>query len=149
MELEFAFELRVEVSAIQVMGDTHRGNRRMIPITGGTFEGPNIKGRVQPGGYDWQVIRTDGVAELDARYVLVTDDGTLITIVNQGLRRGPTEVMKRLAEGQEVNPSEYYFRSIPVFETAHPDYIWMTQSIFVATGIRKPDKVLIQVYRVK
>ena len=93
MELEFAFELSVEVSAIQVMGDTHRGNRRMIPITGGTFEGPEIKGNVQAGGYDWQVIRPDGVAELDARYVLVTEDGALITIVNQGLRRGPAEVM--------------------------------------------------------
>lgn len=148
MELEFAFELRVEVSAIQVMGDTPKGNRRMIPITGGTFEGKNIKGTVQPGGYDWQIIRTDGVAELDARYVLVTDDGALITIVNQGLRHGAPEVMKRLAEGKDVNPSEYYFRSIPVFETVDPKYVWLTRSVFVATGVRKPDKVLIQVYRV-
>lgn len=148
MELEFAFELRVEVADIQFMGDTHRGNRRMIPITGGTFEGPTIKGKIQAGGYDWQVIRTDGVAELDARYVLETEDGALITIVNQGLRRGPAEVMKRLSEGKEVNPSEYYFRSIPVFETADPKYLWLTQSVFVATGIRKPDKVLIQVYKV-
>lgn len=148
MELEFAFELRVEVADIQFMGDTHRGNRRMIPITGGTFEGPTIKGEIQAGGYDWQVIRTDGVAELDARYVLETEDGALITIVNQGLRRGPAEVMKRLSEGKEVNPSEYYFRSIPVFETADPKYLWLTQSVFVATGIRKPDKVLIQVYKV-
>lgn len=148
MELEFAFELKVEVSAIQVMGDTPKGNRRMIPITGGTFEGPRIKGKIQSGGYDWQVIRTDGVAELDARYVLETDDGVLITIVNQGLRRGAADVMKRLSEGKDVNPSEYYFRSIPIFETADPRYAWLTQSIFVATGIRKPDKVLIQVYKV-
>lgn len=148
MELEFAFELRVEVSAIQVMGDTPKGNRRMIPITGGTFEGPRIKGKIQSGGYDWQVIRTDGVAELDARYVLKTDDGVLIAIVNQGLRRGAADVMKRLAEGKDVNPSEYYFRSIPIFETADPRYAWLTQSVFVATGIRKPDKVLIQVYKV-
>lgn len=148
MELEFAFELRVEVASIQFMGDTHRGNRRMIPITGGTFEGPTIKGTIQAGGYDWQVIRTDGVAELDARYVLQTDDGALITIVNQGLRRGPAEVMKRLSEGKEVDPSEYYFRSIPVFETADPKYVWLSQSVFVATGIRKPDKVLIQVYKI-
>jgi hypothetical protein len=148
MELEFAFELSVKVSAIQVMGDTHRGNRRMIPITGGTFEGPEIKGKVQAGGYDWQVIRPDGVAELDARYVLVTEDGVLITIVNQGLRRGPAEVMKRLSEGKDVDPSEYYFRSIPIFETADPKYAWLSQSVFVATGVRKPDKVLIQVYKV-
>lgn len=148
MELEFAFELRVEVSAIQVMGDTPKGNRRMIPITGGTFEGKNIRGKVQPGGYDWQIIRTDGVAELDARYVLVTDDGVLITIVNQGLRHGAPEVMQRLAQGKDVNPSEYYFRSIPVFETVDPKYTWLTRSVFVATGVRKPDKVLIQVYRV-
>jgi hypothetical protein len=148
MELEFAFELRVEVSAIQVMGDTPKGNRRMIPITGGTFEGPRIQGKIQPGGYDWQIIRTDGVAELDARYVLETSEVVLITIVNQGLRRGAADVMKRLAEGKDVNPSEYYFRSIPIFETADPRYAWLTQSVFVATGIRKPDKVLIQVYKV-
>jgi hypothetical protein len=148
MELEFAFELRVEVSAIQVMGDTPKGNRRMIPITGGTFEGPKIKGTIQAGGYDWQVIRIDGVAELDAHYVLETNDDVLITIVNQGLRRGSPDVMKRLSEGKDVNPSEYYFRSIPVFETADPKYAWLTQSVFVATGIRKPDKVLIQVYKI-
>lgn len=148
MELKFAFELRVEVAEIQVLGDTPKGNRRMIPIKGGTFEGAKIKGTIQAGGYDWQLIRTDEVAEVDARYVLKTDDGVLITIVNQGLRRGPAAVMKRLAAGEEVLPSQYYFRSIPVFETADPRYAWLTKSVFVATGVRKPDKVLIQVYEV-
>ncbi len=148
MELKFAFELRVEVGAIQTVGEIPKGSRRVIAIKGGTFEGEKIKGEIQQGGYDWQLIRADEVAEVDARYVLKTHDGALITIVNQGLRRGPAAVMQRLAAGEEVLPSQYYFRSIPVFETADPRYAWLTQSVFVATGIRKPDKVLIQVYEV-
>jgi hypothetical protein len=144
---EFAFELRVEVDAIQELGQTVKGIRRIVPITGGTFEGPAISGEVVAGGYDWQTGRSDGVTEVEARYLLKTDDGSLITIVNQGMRHGPAEVMQRLAKGEFVNPSAYYFRSIPVFETADTRYNWLTQSIFIATGIRLPDQVLIRVYK--
>ena len=112
-KLEFAFEIKIKVAQAMEVGVTPQGTRRIIPITGGSFEGPTIKGTVVPGGYDWQIIRTDGVADIDARYVLATSDGVLITIVNKGLRHGPKEVMQKLARGEKVNPSLYYFRSIP------------------------------------
>ncbi|GAB3167512.1 DUF3237 domain-containing protein [Telluribacter humicola] len=148
IQLEFALELRVTVAAIEELGPTPKGVRRVILITGGTFEGPAIRGEVVPGGFDWQIGRADGVTELEARYLLHTDDGVTITIVNQGLRHGPKEVMQRLAQGAGVDPSEYYFRSIPEFETADERYTWLNQSIFVATGSRQPDHVLIRVYKV-
>ncbi len=147
--LEFSFRISVDVTSdIQEVGHTAKGIRKIVPITGGTFEGPTIKGKVVAGGYDWQLIRTEGVAEIDARYILQTDDGALITIINTGLRHGPPEVMQRLAKGEEVDSSEYYFRSIPAFETGEPKYSWLTRSIFIATGIRKQKQVFIDVWRV-
>ena len=147
-QLEFAFELKIKVAQAMEVGVTPQGTRRIIPITGGSFEGPTIKGTVVPGGYDWQIIRTDGVADIDARYVLATSDGVLITIVNKGLRHGPKEVMQKLARGEKVNPSLYYFRSIPYFETSETKYDWLTKNIFLATGIREPELVIIQVWKV-
>ncbi len=147
IQQEFAFELRVNVGPIDELGPTSKGVRRVIPILGGTFEGPAISGEIVAGGYDWQIGRADGVTELEARYLLKTHDGSLIIIVNGGLRHGPPEVMQRLARGEAVDPAEYYFRSIPVFETADPRYQWLTQSVFIAAGIRQPDQVLIRVFR--
>jgi uncharacterized protein DUF3237 len=148
---EFAFEIRAEVSGGKLLelGNTPKGLRKIVPILGGTFEGPNIRGIILPGGYDWQLIRSDGVAEIEARYVLKTDDDALITIVNTGLRHGPPEVMQKIADGKEVDPHEYYFRSIPVFETSAPQYDWLTRHIFVANGIRKLTRVLIQVWKMQ
>ena len=147
--LEFAFRISVDLTGgIQELGNTGKGIRKVIPITGGSFEGPNIKGKVVAGGYDWQLLRADGVVEIDARYILQTDDGGLITITNNGLRHGPPEVMQRLAKGEEIDASEYYFRSIPVFETGNPNHAWLMRSVFIATGTRKPKQVLIDVWRV-
>ncbi len=149
-QLVFAFEINILVAPgqMQELGLTGKGVRRVIPILGGSFEGPAIKGTILPGGYDWQLLRNDGVAEIDARYLLQTTDGVLITIVNTGLRHGPEEVMQKMAHGEEVSPDAYYFRTIPVFETADPRYDWLTKSIFIANGIRKPDQVIIQVWKV-
>jgi len=147
--LEFCFRISVDVTGgMKELGKTSKGIRRIIPITGGSFEGPNIKGKVVAGGYDWQIVRSDDVVELEARYVLQTNEGDLITVVNTGLRHGPPEVMQRLAKGEEVDPSEYYFRSIPLFETGNPKHAWLMQSVFIANGIRKPTQVFIDVWRV-
>src|SRR5690349_10791722 len=145
---EFAFDIRIKVEPGKGFeaGDTAKGLRRMIPITGGTFEGPNIKGIVIPGGYDFQLLRNDNVMEIDARYVLQTDDGALITIVNRGLRHADKEVMEQMASGVEVSPSLYYFRSIPQFETGSKKYDWLNRSVFVANGVRKPAEVIIGVF---
>jgi len=147
---EFAFDIRIKVEPGKGFeaGDTAKGLRRMIPITGGTFEGPNIKGIVIPGGYDFQLLRNDNVMEIDARYVLQTDDGALITIVNRGLRHADKEVMEQMASGVEVSPSLYYFRSIPQFETGSKKYDWLNRSVFVANGARKPAEVIIGVFQV-
>ena len=148
-KLEFSFRISVDLTAgIQELGNTGKGVRKVVPITGGTFEGPNIKGNVIPGGYDWQLLRFDEIVEVDARYMLQTDGGDLITLHNTGLRHGPPEVMQRLAKGEEVDASEYYFRSIPLFEAGNPELAWLMQSIFIAIGIRKPQQVFIDVWRV-
>jgi hypothetical protein len=147
-KLEFAFELRVKVLPPQDMGVTAKGVRKIVSITGGSFEGPEIRGTIVPGGYDWQLIRGDGVAEIEARYVLKTDDGALITIVNTGLRHGPAEIMQKLAKGEAVDPSLYYFRLVPFFETSEKKYDWLTKNMFLATGIRQPDFVVVQVWKI-
>lgn len=147
--LDFAFTARVRVAAPLELGTTHLGRRRVIPINGGTVEGPRLNGVVLPGGADWQIIRSDGTAELEARYTLRADDGALIAVVNRGLRHGPEAVMRKLAAGESVDPGSYYFRSSPMFETAAPAHHWLTQTVFVASGVRHPDLVEIHVYAVR
>lgn len=145
---EFAFELKVQISQPQEVGMTAKGIRKVVPITGGNFEGPEIKGTVIPGGYDWQLFRQDSVAEIEARYLLKTDDDVLITIVNKGLRHGPADIMQRLAKGEAVDPSLYYFRSIPFFEISEMKYNWLTKNMFIASGIREPELVIIHVWKI-
>lgn len=145
---EFAFELRATVDAVQDVGDTPAGRRRFIPITGGTFEGPKLKGVVLPGGADAQVIRPDSVTDLVARYTLQVDDGTLIYVVNHGLRHGPAEIMQRVMRGEAVDPAEYYFRTTPVFEVAAGPHDWLNRSIFVGTGARYAAEVHMRYFRV-
>lgn len=144
----FAFKAAVLVDKIMDLGTTQHGNRRIIPITGGSFEGPGIKGTIIPGGADWQIIRPDGVAELEARYTLRTDDGALIYVVNKGYRHGPASVMQRLAKGDAVDASEYYFRATPIFETSVAKYSWLTNHIFIVTGARNLTSVLLDFYKV-
>jgi hypothetical protein len=148
--LEFAFEIRADVTGgkIPEVGATAKGMKRAVPIIGGTFEGPDIKGSIVPGGYDWQLVRTDGTTELEARYLLKTDDNVLITIVNAGLRHGSKDAMQRMADGKEVPPGEYYFRTTPRFEVGSGKYDWLANHIFIANGIRKPEQVLIQIWKV-
>lgn len=149
MTLDFAFEIAVTLGPVQEVGDTPHGRRRIVPITGGRFEEPTLSGVVLPGGADWQVVRPDGLVEVEARYTLQAHDGTLIYILNRGLRHGPPEVMRRLAAGEPVKPEEYYFRTVPQFEVqAGSAYDWLTRSLFVATGSRYPERVVIGVWRV-
>jgi len=148
--LEFAFELRAEVADPLVIGELPTGEtRRIIDIRGGTFEGPSIKGRILPGGADWQLIRRgDGFTEVDARYTLETDAEQLIYVTNVGIRHAPPEAMRRLNAGERVDQSEIYFRAVPKFETAAPELEWLMRSIFVATGERYPNGVVIRFWRV-
>ena len=133
----------------QELGDTPLGRRRIIAITGGSFSGARLSGRVLPGGADWQVIRSDGVADLDARYTLETNDGALIYVRNRGYRHGPADVLKRIAAGEAVDPSLYYMRTTPFFETGEPRYAWLNRIICVGTGARRPAAVELEIFEVK
>jgi Protein of unknown function (DUF3237) len=146
--LRLLYTSSIEVDPPMLVGKTHYGERRIIHIKRGVFAGPRLSGKVLPGGADWQVMRTDGITELEARYTLETDDGSLIYVLNRGIRRGPKEVMERLARGEQVDPSEYYFRTTPVFETGAPKYQWLHGLVAVATGERRAKEVVITVYEI-
>jgi hypothetical protein len=131
-----------------ILGPSPLGERRMVPILSGTFEGPKIKGEVLPGGVDWQLVRSDQVTEVEAHYTLKTDDGVLIRVINKGCRHGPREVMARLAAGLAVDPGEYYFRATPVFSAPSGRYDWLNRSIFLCSGERYPDSVVIRIFEI-
>ena len=147
-ELRFAFEVLVEVADPTVIGQLPNGTRRIVDILGGSFEGPGIKGRVVPGGADWQIIRADGFTDIDARYTLETENGDLIYVSNIGIRHAPPEIISRLNAGEVVDQSQIYFRAIPKFEASAPELEWLMKSIFIATGERYPNGVVIRFWRV-
>jgi Protein of unknown function (DUF3237) len=147
-KLEFAFEVRAKVAAPTVLGAVPGGTRRIVDVLGGTFEGPNIKGKLRPGGADWQIIRPDGFTEVDARYTLETDKGELIYVSNVGIRHAPPDVLAKLNVGELVDQSLVYFRTVPKMETSAPGLQWLTRSIFICTAERYPDAVVIKYWRV-
>jgi len=149
LKLEPLLRAEITLAPPQELGETPLGRRRIIPITGGRFRGDRLAGRVLPGGADWQLIRTDGVAELDARYTLETEDRALIYVRNFGYRHGPAEVIQRLAAGEPVDPSLYYMRTTPRFETGAERYRWLNGIICVATGARHASAVELDVYEVR
>lgn len=146
--LQLLYSAVVHVAEPWVVGQTPSGLRRIINITGGSFSGPNLSGEVLPGGADWQIIRADGVTDLEAKYTMRTDDGALIYVTNWGLRHGPDAVMARLQAGERVDPAEYYFRTVPRFETGAEQYAWLHQRVCVASGARWADQVMLNVYAV-
>ena len=149
IELAHLMHVEVTLEPVRDLGETPLGRRRIIGITGGTFKGPRLSGRILPGGADWQVIRPDGVAYLDARYTLEASDGALIYVKNRGYRHGPKEAMERLARGEDVDPALIYTRTTPWFETSAPQYAWLNRRICVGTGARRPAAVELDFYEVK
>lgn len=147
-KLEFAFEAHVTVGAPQEVGPVAGGTRRLIPITGGTFAGPGLKGKILPGGADHQLLQPDGFTQLEARYVLETDEGEKIYVVNRGVRYGAPEVLARLNAGERVDPSLIYFRTAATFEATAPRLLPMTRAIYVAVGERYPTDVVVRFFRV-
>jgi len=147
-ELQFAFEIEVEVGAPLDFGQTQSGHRRVVPIQGGRVSGPRLQGRVLQGGADWQILRPDGAADLEARYAIQADDGALIYVVNRGVRHGPVDVLARMNRGERVEPGSYYFRSVATFETSAAGCAWLTRAILLGVGERYPDKVAIRFWEV-
>jgi hypothetical protein len=148
MPLEFEFRIRIHIGAPLDQGAWDGQRRRILPIVGGTFEGPRFSGIIVPGGADWQSVRVaDGVARIDARYTLRHEDGTLVSMRDRGVRRGPPEVMARLAAGEVVDPSLYYFRTTPSFEVQDGPHRWLADHVFIGLGGRRPDAVELDVFR--
>ncbi len=147
-DLELLLEAHATLDAPILVGPTPEGTRRVIPISGGVFAGPTMRGVILPGGADWQYVRADGVTILEAQYLLRTDDGVRIQVSNRGLRHGPEEVMSRLAAGEDVDPGSYYFRASPTFSAPAGQYEWLNRSLFLCTGARRASSVTLWMYRV-
>lgn len=140
--------IRCEVGALVTLGAGHHGERRYVPLGGGTVRGPGLNGRVVEGGVDWQVRRADEVLEIAAHYVLQADDGALIEVRSEGYRHGPPEVMARLARGEAVPREAYYFRTIMRFQTGAPAWAHLNGLLALAVGQREASAVLLDVYRI-
>lgn len=142
--LEHVLTVRANIEAPIAMGKTPQGQRRVIPIAGGTFEGPSMKGTIMPGGEDWQVLRDDGVTELDAHYWLRTDDGVVIRVHNQVLLSPPA---------QDAQNAQQYVRSSVKFEAPLGKYEWLNKAIFVGTlaadTTQRPPVVTLRFFKVK
>jgi steroid delta-isomerase-like uncharacterized protein len=130
------------------LGQTPAGHRRIVIVKGGTFEGPKLRGDVLPGGGDWLVERGDGTRALDVRITLRTDDGHLIYAQYPGLFHAAPGVMERLLRGEAIDPSEYYFRTAPFFETSSTKYAWLNHIMAIGIGRRTPTQVAYSVYAV-
>ena len=143
------FTIEAELEAIVSLGHTPVGERRIIGIRGGTVRGRKLNGRVLPGGADWQVIRTDGAADIQARYMIESDAGARVLVDSVGLRHGPPDVIERLARGDNVDPALYYFRTVMRFETGDPSTDWLNRIIAVARGQRLARAVRLDVYEVE
>jgi hypothetical protein len=142
------FTIHCELEGIMSLGRTPLGERRIINILGGPVTGPRLQGRVLPGGADWQVIRADGAADIQARYTIETDAGARILVDSRGLRHGPPDVIARLGRGEEVDATLYYFRTVMRFETADPAVDWMNRILAIARGKREARAVRLDVYEV-
>lgn len=149
-QLEFVFAAEGKLAAPMQIGATYEGHRRIIPILDGTFEGPRLKGSfVSVGAADWQYTRNDGVTQAEATYAIQTHDGVIIQVQNYGLRHGPDAVMKRLVAGEDVAPTEYYFRMNPRFKAPEGKYDWLNKSIFVASGARYANAIKLWFFEVR
>ncbi len=146
--LEHVCDYSAELAPIRELGAGLAGQRRIIPIVGGSIDGPKIRGKILNVGADWQTVFANSVAEFDTRYAIETDDGAIIEVINFGYRHGAQEVLARVAAGEEVSPDEYYMRTMARLETGAEMYDWVNRTIFVGTGGRFASQVSISLYSV-
>jgi len=142
------FTIHAELEPVLQFGRTPYGQRRVIGILGGSVRGRKLNGRILPGGADWQIVRSDGAADIQARYTIESEAGAHILVSSDGLRHGPPAVMQALARGDSVDPSLYYFRTVMRFETADPAVDWLNRILALARGQREANAVRLDVYEV-
>jgi hypothetical protein len=147
--LSFLCDMELTVEGAHFPGKTPIGNRRIIRVIGGKLRGDKLNAEVIPGGDDWITIREDGTIIQDVRILLKTEDGAFILMTYRGVRTGSKEVLECLDAGEKVEPSEYYFRTAPIFETADSNYEWLNRRIFISNGIRLQNGVNYSIYTVE
>lgn len=143
LNAEFLFEMTATLNtdAVQDVGDAGAGRRSIVEVTGGTFEGPHMRGKVLPFGADWVMRRTDGVSQLDVRITLLTDDGATIFMHYPGLLH--TDSLGPLGD---LPDGERYFRTTPRFETGAEQYRWLNR--ILAVGVGQPSEPGMVRYRI-
>jgi hypothetical protein len=141
-------QIRCEVGALVTLGAAPLGERRYVPLGGGTVRGPELNGTLVEGGVDWQVARADGALEIAAHYVIRTDDGALVEVQSQGLRHGTPEIMARLAAGEPLPRDAYFFRTLVRFTTGAPAWAHLNKVMALAVGQREARAVLLDLYRI-
>jgi Protein of unknown function (DUF3237) len=148
MKLEPVMTLSVEVAEIIATGPTPVGEVRLLPFAGGTFEGKDMRGRLLPGGTDWQQVRADGVIEIRAHYLLETDRGERIEVNSQGIRHAPPGVLERIAAGEPVPSDQYYFRTHVRLNTGSERLAHLNRMLLVSSGERQQHTVLLTFYAI-
>jgi len=148
MKLEPMLRVTVTVQKPLTTGPTPHGELRVIAFDEGRFEGSGLRGRLLPGGTDWQRIRDDGTLEIRAHYMLETDEGETIEVLSEGVRAAAAEVLDRLAAGEDVAPNEYYFRTFIRLATAAPRLRHWNDRLFIGVGVRKAREVEITIHEV-
>jgi hypothetical protein len=148
--LTLIYRLEATLAPPLDLGNVAQGLRRIVAQTGGTFTGPELNGKLLPGASaDWQIVLSDGTALGDIRYTLQTDAGELLYVQSRGVRHGSAEVLARLARGEDVDASEYTFRTSTQIETAAPRLDWLNRGIFLSVGGRQARGVIYEVYLVE
>ena len=148
--LRLTYRLEVTLGEPVRLGDTVQGDRRIVPMTAGTFSGPSIRGKLVAGASaDWQIVLPDGTAFADIRYTLRTEDGQLLYVQARGVRHGSPDVLARLAQGEDVDPSEYTFRTATQIQTAESALGWLNRGVFISVGARQPSGVIYETYLVE
>jgi len=143
------YRLEANVGPALDLGDVASGRRRIVPLVEGTFTGPNFNGSLVPGvSADWQIIQVDGTVIGDIRYTLRTDSGHLLYVQSRSVRHGTPEVLARLGRGEDVDASEYTFRTSTQIETASGDLDWLNKGVFISVAGRQPGGVVYETYLV-
>ncbi len=148
-QLTRVYRLDATLGDLQELGAVAAGERRIVPLTGGTFAGPGMRGTLVPGASaDWQILLADGTALGDIRYTLQTDGGDLLYVRSRSVRHGSVAVLARLARGEDVDAGEYTFRAATEIETAAPGLEWLNRGVLISVGGRRPGGVTYETYLV-